>query len=147
MSNSKVEFRHGIDLLEVPVVSGALDIYVGDNINYNANGYAKAASDTATELFAGIAMEELHVSATENSAAGKYVIKVLPAHAGNVVRRKLTATRATAIPGTDVYISKSDSATLKEVALATVSEDVVTNNVKVGKIAAFVSTSEVDVAF
>jgi len=147
MSNSKVEFRHGIDLLEVPVVSGALDIYVGDNINYNASGYAKAASDTATELFAGIAMEELHVSATENSAAGKYVIKVLPAHAGNVVRRKLTATRATAIPGTDVYISKSDSATLKEVALATVSEDVVTNNVKVGKIAAFVSTSEVDVVF
>lgn len=147
MSNSKVEFRHGIDLLEVPVVSGALDIYVGDNINYNANGYAKAASDTATECFAGIAMEELHVSATENSAAGQYVIKVLPAHAGNVVRRKLTATRATAIPGTDVYISKSVSATLKEVALATVSEDVVTNNVKVGKIAAFVSTSEVDVGF
>ena len=146
MSNSKVEFRHDVHSLEVPAVSGALDIYVGDNINYNANGFAKAASDTATEKFAGIAMEELHVSATENSAAGKYTIKVLPAHAGNVVRRKLTATRATAIPGTDVYISKSDSATLKEVALATVSDNAVTNNVYVGKIAAFVSTTEVDFA-
>lgn len=145
MSNSKVEFRHGIHSLEVPVVSGALDIYVGDNINYNADGYAKAASDTATEKFAGIAMEELHVSATDNSAAGKYAIKVLPANVGNVVRRKLSATRATAVPGTDVYISKSASATLKEVALATVSDNAVTNNVKVGKIAAFVSTTEVDV--
>ena len=36
MSNSKVEFRHDVHSLEVPVVSGALDIYVGDNINYNA---------------------------------------------------------------------------------------------------------------
>ena len=127
-------------------MSGALDIYIGDNINYNADGFAKAASDTATEKFAGIAMEELHVSATENSEAGKYAIKVLPANVGNVVRRKLSATRATAVPGTDVYISTSASATLKEVALATVASGSVTNKVKVGKIAAFVSTTEVDVA-
>ena len=146
MSNSKVEFRHGVHSLEVLVVSGALDIYIGDNINYNADGFAKAASDTATEKFAGIAMEELHVSATENSEAGKYAIKVLPANVGNVVRRKLSATRATAVPGTDVYISTSASATLKEVALATVASGSVTNKVKVGKIAAFVSTTEVDVA-
>ena len=147
MANTKLHFANGCQYREVELASGALDIYKGDNININASGYAKAASDTSGEVFAGVATEELHVSATENAANGTFKIAIIPALGGNIVRRKLSATRATALPGTDVYIGlAANSPAGNEVALATTSNGSVSNKVKVGKIAAFVSTTEADIA-
>lgn len=147
MANTKVIYTHGCQFKEIEMASGALDIHQGDNINYNSSGYGKASSDTSGEVFAGVAMEELKVASGDNGTAGTYKLKIIPAGAGNIVRRKLTATRATAVPGTDVYIGVSaDSSAANEVNLATLSTGTVTNNVKVGKVFAFVSTSEADIA-
>lgn len=147
MANTKVIYKHGCQFIEIPMASGALDIHQGDNISYNSSGYGKASSDTSGDVFAGVAMEELKVASADNGSAGLFTLKIIPAGAGNIVRRKLTATRATAVPGTDVYIGVSaDSSAANEVNLATESNNAVTNNVKVGKVFAFVSTSEADIA-
>lgn len=147
MANTKVIYTNGCQFKEIEMASGALDIHQGDNINYNSSGYGKASSDTANEVFAGVAMEELKVASGDNGTAGTYKLKIIPAGAGNIVRRKLSATRATALPGTDVYIGLSASSpAANEVALATVSTNTITNNVKVGKVFAFVSTTEADIA-
>lgn len=147
MANTKVMFSHGCQYKVIEMASGALDIHQGDNISYNSSGYGKASSDTSGETYAGVAMEELKVASGDNSTAGTYKLKIIPAHAGNIVRRKLSATRATALPGTDVYIGLSASSpAANEVALATVSTNAITNNVIVGKVFAFVSTTEADIA-
>lgn len=134
--NTKVEFRHGLHFLDVPVTSGALDINVGDNVNYGADGFGKAGGDVKDEKFAGVAMDALHVSASDNTAAGTHTVRVLPANAKNIVRRPITATRATAMPGTKVYVKG-----VKEVSAAAT-----TNSVECGVIAAFVSETECDIA-
>ena len=147
MANTKVIYTNGCQFKEIEMASGALDIHQGDNINYNSSGYGKASSDTANEVFAGVAMEELKVASADNGTAGTYKLKIIPAGAVNIVRRKLNATRATALPGTDVYIGVSaDNAAADQVCLATASNGSVTNKVKVGKVFAFVSTTEADIA-
>lgn len=132
---SKVEFRRELNFLDVPMTSGALDINAGDNINYNASGFGKAGADTEGEKFAGVAMEDLHVSATENATAGGCVLRIIPANCGNIVRRKVAGTRATAIPGTKVLVKNAT-----EMSIAAT-----TKNVAGGVIAAYHSDTECDV--
>lgn len=132
---AKVEFSHGLHFLDVPMTSGALDINPGDNINYGADGLGKAGGDVKDEIFAGVAMEALHVLATDNATAGSKVLRIIPANTGNVVRRKVAGTRATAIPGTKVFVKSG----------AEMSVAATTNSVAGGVIAAFCSETECDV--
>ena len=57
---------------DIPVAA-ATKIYCGMMVNINAAGYAKAASNTAGEKFAGIAVTEADNS---SGAAGDLIVKV-----------------------------------------------------------------------
>lgn len=111
------------------VVAGAIHIYRGAILNRDASGNLKLGGDTASELFAGISMEELN-QATGGSA-GDNKIKVIAAKSGKVVKLPFTGVTKASI-GLDVYVNGDDA-----VALAATT----TNNVRVGTIVAMAETN------
>jgi hypothetical protein len=65
---------------KVKIVDGTVHVYKGALLNFEGGniGYAQPATDTLTEEFAGIALDELNVAAADNAADGTYEIDYIP---------------------------------------------------------------------
>lgn len=111
------------------VQMAAVKIYKGANVNINTSGFAKGSSDTASEVFAGVAMETRDNSA---GAAGDQYLRVWKE--GIFSMDCSGATQAWV--GQDVYVVDDHT-----VALA----GTTTNDVKAGRVVNFVSDTEVRV--
>jgi len=110
-------------------IAAATKIFAGSNVNYGASGLGKKASDTASERYAGVAMET--VDNTAGAAAAEYV-RVWKE--GIFSMNCASATRAW--EGKDVYAVDDNL-----VALAATT----TNDVRVGTVVKYVSATEVRV--
>lgn len=86
-------------------VNGALHIYVGANLNYEASniGYVMPATDVLNAEFAGIALEELNVAAADNTTDGTFEVLVLPRGCGEEILMDITSTITIANEGDPVY--------------------------------------------
>lgn len=115
-------------LVDVPIAASTT-IYKGSNVNYNTSGYAKKAADTASEVFAGVAMETIDNSA---GAAGDTYVRVWKE--GVFSMNCASATQAWV--GQLVYAVDDNL-----VALAATT----TNDVAVGRVVQYVSATEVRV--
>lgn len=121
------ERQEGI-LVDV-VLAASTKVYKGSNVNYNAAGFAKKASDTTGESFAGVAME------TKDSSGPKDSDKYVRVWKEGVFSMNCSgATQAWV--GQDVFAVDDNL-----VALAATT----TNDVKVGRVVQFVSATEVRV--
>lgn len=107
----------------------AVKVFKGSNVNFGANGYGKKSSDTASESFAGVAMET--VDNSDGSAGDKYV----RVWAEGVFSMNCSGA-SRAWEGKDVYAVDDNL-----VALAATT----TNDVRVGKVVKYVSATEVRV--
>jgi len=115
--------REGIDF-EYPVAANA-KIYAGSIVNRNSSGYAKPGSDTASEVFLGIAQEQVDNAGGANGAKSV------------VVRRKGVfelAASGMAITDIGAAVYVSDDQTVAKTT---------TNSVACGKIAGFRSATSV----
>lgn len=98
---------------EVPVVSGVLHVYRGALLEYKAGniGYAIVGTDpqaVTLHEFAGIAMEELDVTAAQNTADGTYKVRTLSRGCGEVVTLPVTSTITVANVGDPVYVDNDE---------------------------------------
>lgn len=100
--------------LRLKVVDGAIHIYRGANLSYEASnvGYVKLGTDTLLQEFAGIALEELDKSASENGADGTFDILVIPRGSGELVEMDVTSTITIANEGDPVYTDGDDKVDL-----------------------------------
>ena len=114
---------------EQAVASGAIHFYKNAICNFNTSGYVKLGADTASEKFAGIALEELN-QATGGSN-GDNDLLLIPAKSGTVVELELTGVAVTDI-GEDAYVAGDD--------LADLAADT-TNDVRIGTIVALAADS------
>lgn len=113
----------------VDVALGAVKVFKGSNLNYNASGFAVKSSDTASEAFAGVAMETVDNSA--GTAGDKYV---------RVWKEGVFS--MTASGATQAWVGQNVCAVDDNVvALAATT----TNDVIVGRVVGFISATEVRV--
>ena len=87
------------------VVDGDVRIYEGANLNYEAGniGYVMPATDVLNAEFACIALEELNVSAADNTANGTFEILGLPRGCGEEILMDVTSNITIANEGDPVY--------------------------------------------
>jgi hypothetical protein len=111
------------------ILAPATKVFQGSNVNYNAAGQAKKASDTAGEVFAGVAME------TKDSAGTQDVDKYVRVWKEGVF--SMNCAGATQAWVGQLVHSVDDNL----VALAATT----TNDVAVGRVVQFVSATEVRV--
>lgn len=136
-TNKIIERLPGIpptEYMEVDVAAGALEINKGELINYNADGYATTASDSATDLaFAGIAIDALSQAAGGSDADNK--IRIIPAGTGQWIKMTLATalTIITGVASTLVYVADSSSVDIAAN---------LTNDVPVGTIRQWLSSTE-----
>lgn len=123
--------------VKLSCVDGLLHIYKGALLNYEASniGYVMPATNTNGQEFAGIALEELDVSAALNSADGTYKVAVLPRGCGEEVLLDLGESITIANEGDAVYAFSDDTVKLT-------STQVNTTGGMVGIIRQFVSTTK-----
>ena len=123
-------------VLKKKIVDGAIHIYRGALLNYEAAniGYVKLGSDTLSEEFAGIALEEVNLAAADNTADGTYKVEVSPRGNGDLFLLPVTSNITIANEGDPVYVD-GDSAV--DIASGIVN----TTNGFVGIIREFVSTN------
>lgn len=128
LTNVRDDQRQAGDLVDV-AVAASTKIFKGSNVNYGASGYAKKASDTASESFAGVAMESC-----DNSTGG---------NGDSVVRVWLEGVFSMNCSGADRTWEGKDVYAVDDnvVALAAAT----TNDVKVGRVVQFISATEVRV--
>jgi len=107
----------------------AVKVYKGSLVSYNSSGYVKPAGDTADEHFAGVAMESVDNSA---GAAGAQEVRVWKEGIFGVDAASATQSWV----GQDVFAVDDHT-----VALAATT----TNDVRVGKVVAVVSATNVRV--
>jgi hypothetical protein len=124
-ADRKTKYREGIEL-EYKVAASA-KIYAGSLVCLNTSGYAAAGADTASFKFLGVAREQ-----ADNSSGANGDITVRVRRKG-VFRMAASGMAVTDI-GAAVYVSDDQT-----VAKST------TNSVACGKIAEFVSATEVGV--
>jgi len=129
-SNQPINLIPDFTYRDVPVASGAIHFYKNALVNRNSSGYAKLGADTAGEVFAGIAFEELDQAT--GGANGDNDIKLIAAKSGVVVKLTLTGVAITDI-GADCFVNGDDV-----VALAATT----TNDVRVGRIVDIGDTNE-----
>lgn len=86
-------------------VDGALHIYKGANLNYEAGniGYVMPATDVLSAEFCGIALEEMNVAAADNTANGTKKVRVLKRGCGETVLMDITSNITIANEGDAVY--------------------------------------------
>lgn len=123
-------------ILTKKLVDGALHVYRMALLNYEAAniGYAKLGSDTLSEEFCGIALEEVDVSAAQNTADGTYTCKVYPRGNGDLFLLPVRSNITIANEGDPVYVDGDDYVDIA-------SGIVNTTNGFVGIIREFVSTN------
>lgn len=107
-ANRNVQRKQSPLIHKVKVVDGAIHIYKGALLSYEAGniGYAQLSSDPAAialHEFAGIALEELNVSAADNTADGTYTVEVLSRGCGEIVKLPVTSSITIANVGDAVY--------------------------------------------
>lgn len=124
--------------VKLKCVDGLLHIYKGANLMYEASniGYVMNAADILTAEFAGIAMEEINVSAADNAADGTYEIAVIPRGSGEWIERDVRSNITIANEGDPVYMDGDDY-----VDIASGIASSVTNGM-VGIIRKFISTNK-----
>lgn len=123
-SNQKIQHMEDFKYATRDCVAGALHIYNGALLNSDASGNVKLSTDTASELFAGVSVEE--VDQDSSASAGDNTAKVIAKGSGRAVRMKLTGVTKASI-GAKAYASADD-----EVQLAADA----TNDIEVGTIVA-----------
>jgi hypothetical protein len=111
------------------VASGAIHFYKGAICNFNSSGYVKLGGDIASELFAGIALEELNQAS--GGSNGDNNILLIPAKSGAVVELTLPSVAVTNI-GSLCYVNGDDAVALV---------GTTTNDVPVGTIVALSNTN------
>lgn len=128
LTASRPDQRQNGELVDV-VLAATTKVFKGSNVNYNAAGLAKKASDTTGESFAGVAIE------TKDSSGSKDSDKYVRVWKEGVFSMNCTgATQAWV--GQDVFAVDDNV-----VALGATT----TNDVRVGRVVQFVSSTEVRV--
>jgi len=109
--NVVLEFKEQPVEATLKVVDGIIHIYQGALLSYESGniGYVELGTDTLTPEFAGIALEELSVSAADNAADGTYDIKVLSRNCGKWVEMTVSSTITIANEGDVVYVDGDDA--------------------------------------
>lgn len=106
--NRKLKIKGDYVPITLKVVDGAVHIYEGGLVQYEQGniGYVQEAADTngPCPTFAGIALEEVNVSAADNTADGTYSILVLPKGCGAYVELPVTTTITIANQESIVYV-------------------------------------------
>ncbi len=110
-ANQVVEIKQNPYRLTLKVVSGLIHIYKGAILNYASGniGYVKLGADALTNEFAGIALDELNVSAADNGADGTFSILVIPRGSGELVLMNITDSITIADEGAAVYVNGDDA--------------------------------------
>lgn len=110
-ANKVVQRKTQPAIKKLKCVDGLLHIYKGAHLVYESGniGYVMPAEDALTHEYAGIAMEELSVTAAQNSADGTYEIEVLPRGCGEEVLMDLSATITIANEGDLVFADTDDT--------------------------------------
>lgn len=130
MSNltaSRADGRQEGILVEADLAS--VKVFAGSNVSYNAAGYAKKASDTTGEAFAGVAME------TVDNTAGQPGDKYVRLWKEGVFDMNCTGADRTWV-GKDVYAVDDNLVALTATT---------TNDVRVGRVVGFTSATSVRV--
>lgn len=91
------------------LVAGAIHVYESALLNRDASGNLKISGDTASELFAGIAMEEVDQAST--ASAGDNQVGIISAGSGRLVKMKLTGVTKAQI-GLSAYAKADDEVQL-----------------------------------
>jgi hypothetical protein len=97
-------------ITKLQCVDGLLHIYKGAHLQYEGGniGYVMPATDNTTGEYAGIAMEEIDVTAAENTADGTFEVEVLTRGCGEVVLMDVDSTITIANEGDPVYMESDD---------------------------------------
>lgn len=105
IANKVIKRKPAPTIKKLKCVDGALRIFKGANLNYEASniGYVMPATDVLGAEFAGIALEELNVAAADNTADGTFEIQVLPRGCGEEVLMDITSNITIANEGDAVY--------------------------------------------
>ena len=110
-ANAVISTKPLVDIFERGIVDGLIHIYQGSLLNYEAAniGYVKLASDTASEEFAGVSMEEQDLTAALNTADGTYDVKMYAKGSGRVFLMKVTGGCSRANIGDTVMADGDDA--------------------------------------
>lgn len=128
--NRRLQRRVAPHREEVEIVNGAIEIFQGAILNFEAGniGFAKLGSDTASEEFAGIVDDQGYLLQTAAvTADGTNKVKVILPGSGELVRLPFTSSISRANIGDTVYVVDDE-----EVGLA----GDVSNSVRVGTLRA-----------
>lgn len=125
-ANKIVKVIDDFKFAKMDVVAGAIEIYRTALINRDASGNAKLSTNTAGEVFAGMAVEP--VSQEASAVAGDNEVELISAKSGKAILVKLTGVTKADLYKT-VYASADDAVTLTA-----------GNNVVVGSIVAIETT-------
>lgn len=111
-ANQIIETKKSPVTHKVKLVDGLLHVYKGALLQYEAGniGYAELGADTmgAIDEFAGIALEEVNVSAADNGADGTYTCQVLSRGCGEWVKLPVTSNITIANVGDAVYVDTDE---------------------------------------
>lgn len=137
-ANKVIQRKPAPTIKKLKVVDGAIHIYKGANLVYEAGniGYVMLGTDRLTDEFAGIALEELDVAAADNTADGTYEVEVLGRGCGEEVLMDITGNITIANEGDPVYVDTDEKVDLAAGVVHTVT------NGLVGIIRQFVSTNK-----
>ena len=106
LSANKITRRKSAPTIKkLKVVDGAVHIYNGANLNYEAGniGYVMPATDVLSAEFAGIALEELNVAAADNASDGDHSVSVLTRGCGEEILMTMSVSITIANEGDPVY--------------------------------------------
>ena len=76
---------------KVKLASGLIHVYKGAHLALNSGGYAVLASDALALKYAGIALEEVNLTAAVNSADGLFDVLVLRNESLEIVEMDVTS--------------------------------------------------------
>lgn len=111
-TNQQIERFYDNNESERDIVAGAISIYTGSLLNSDASGNVLLASDAASEIFAGVSLQE-KVLTSANVSAGDNVVRVHPAGSGVLVRMNLASVTKADI-GKTVYVADSGAVSLSK---------------------------------
>lgn len=109
-ANANLKTQHSPMVKKSKVVDGAIHVYRNALLNYEAGniGYVKLGSDTPLEEFAGIATEEVDLTAALNTADGTYKVEHWSRGCGRVFLLPVRSTISIANEGDKVYVDGDD---------------------------------------
>lgn len=119
--------------LDVELADGIVHVYIGAIINRDSAGYGLLGTDSASDvIFAGIAVEEVNLTAAENTSDGQHLVRILQKGSGASVKLTTTDTITRASIGLSVYVNGDDAVALV---------GTTTNDILVGVISEFIDAN------